>query len=84
VVIWDTGFYELAELKEGKITFFLKGKNLRGVFTLTFLKGRGKGNQWLLIKKRDEYAHHNWRLETGLTPEKKARLRELIPPCKTA
>ena len=83
-MIWDTGSYELAELKEGKITFFLKGKNLRGAFTLAFLKGRGKGNEWLLIKKRDEYAHHSWKLETSLTPEKKARLRELIPPCKTA
>jgi bifunctional non-homologous end joining protein LigD len=48
VVIWDRGSLELVEHKEGKITFFLKGENLQGAFTLTLLKGRGKGNQWLL------------------------------------
>lgn len=82
VVIWDRGSFELVELKEGKMTFFLKGENLKGAFTLTLLKGRG--NQWLLIKKKDEYARRNWNLETSLTPEKRAQLRELIPPCKTA
>lgn len=84
VVIWDRGSYELVELKEGKINFSLKGKNLKGAFTLTLLKGRGKGNEWLLIKKKDQYARHSWKLETRLTPEKKAQLSELIPPCKTA
>jgi bifunctional non-homologous end joining protein LigD len=84
VVIWDRGSYELVELKEGKINFFLKGENLKGAFTLTLLKGRGKGNEWLLIKRKDQYAHHNWKLEAGLTPEKKSQLRELIPPCNTA
>jgi len=84
VVIWDRGSYELLELKQGKITFFLNGGKLKGAFTLTLLKERGKGNEWLLIKKRDEYAQPGWRLEKILTPEKKGRLKELIPPCKTA
>jgi bifunctional non-homologous end joining protein LigD len=83
VVIWDKGSYRLVELKKGKITFFLKGEKLKGTFTLTFLKGRGKGNEWLLIKKKDRYAQLNWRLETNLTREKKGQLRERIPPCKT-
>lgn len=84
VVIWDSGSYELVELKQGKITFFLNGGKLKGAFTLTLLKERGKGNEWLLIKKKDQYAQPNWRLETSLTPEKQGQLRELIPPCKTA
>ena len=84
VVIWDRGSYELIEMKQGKITFFLNGEKLKGAFTLTLLKGRGKGNEWLLIKKKDQYAQPNWRLETGLTPEKQCQLKELIPPCKTA
>ena len=83
VVIWDSGSYELVELKQGKITFFLNGGKLKGAFTLTLLKGRGKGNEWLLIKKRDEYAQPGWRLEKILTSEKKGQLKELIPPCKT-
>ena len=53
VVIWDRGVYELIELKKETITFFLKGQKLKGAFTLTLLKGSRKGNEWLLIKKKD-------------------------------
>lgn len=84
VVIWDSGSYELVELKQGKITFFLNGGKLKGAFTLTLLKERGKGNEWLLIKKKDQYASTSWELKSGLTPEKQRELRERIPPCKTA
>jgi len=75
VAIWDRGSYELVEQKEGKITFLLKGENLKGAFTLMSLKGRGKGNEWLLIKKKDQYARRSWKLKTKLTPEKKAQLQ---------
>jgi len=84
VVIWDRGSYELVELKKEKITFFLNGEKLKGGFTLALLKGRGKGNEWLLIKKKDQYAQPSWKLKTSLTPEKKGLLRERTPPCKTA
>lgn len=84
VVIWDRGSYELVELKKEKITFFLNGEKLKGAFTLALLKGRGKGNEWLLIKKKDQYAQPSWKLKTSLTPEKKGLLRERTPPCKTA
>ena len=83
VVIWDRGSYELVELKKEKITFFLNGEKLKGAFTLALLKGRGKGNEWLLIKKKDQYAQPSWKLKTSLTPEKKGLLRERTPPCKT-
>ena len=82
VVIWDKGSYELLDLETGRITFVLKGEKLRGAFTLMRLKGRGKGNEWLLIKRKDEYALPNWKLDTGLTPERQAQLRERIPPCE--
>lgn len=84
VVIWDNGTYELKEKKADKISFDLKGKKLKGGFTLTRLKGRGKGNEWLLIKKKDEHAVDGWKLEVTLTPKKKASLKERVPPCETS
>jgi len=82
VVIWDRGSYELLEQEQGKVGFVLKGQKLKGAFTLMRLKGRGKGNEWLLIKRKDEYALPNWKLETDLAPERQARLTERIPPCE--
>jgi len=82
VVIWDRGLYELLEQEQGKLGFILKGQKLKGAFTLMHLKGRGKGNEWLLIKRKDEYALPNWKLETSLTREKRGQLRERIPPCE--
>ena len=82
VVIWDRGSFEPVEMKEGKTTFVLNGEKLKGGFTLTHLKGRGKGNEWLLIKKRDQYAQPNWKLERSITPDKKRELQERIPPCE--
>ena len=78
VVIWDTGTYELIEQREDKISFVLRGEKLKGGFTLTRLKA--KGDDWLLIKKRDEYALPDWKLEITLTPEKRTQLKERIPP----
>ncbi len=83
VVIWDRGTYKPVEMGQGRITFFLDGEKLKGAFTLTHLKGRGKRNEWLLIKKKDQYASSNWRLERSLTSEKQRELRERIHPCKT-
>jgi bifunctional non-homologous end joining protein LigD len=82
VVVWDTGPYKLLEQEQGKLGFVLQGEKLKGAFVLLFLKGRGKGNEWLLIKKKDEYAIPDWKLETSLTPEKKTQLKERIPPCE--
>ena len=82
VVIWDSGTYELIEQREDKISFVLRGEKLKGGFTLTRLKA--KGDDWLLIKKRDEYALPDWKLEITLTPEKRTQLKERIPPCKAS
>lgn len=45
-----------AMLAKGDLKFRLKGKRLKGDFGLIHIKGRragSKGNEWLLIKKRD-------------------------------
>ncbi len=84
VVMWDSGTYELLDRTDNKISFLLHGERLRGGFTLARIKGRGKGNEWLLIKKKDEYADPDWTLELALTPEKEASLKERVPPCETS
>lgn len=79
VVIWDSGTYIPLEQTEDNINFSLYGKKLKGDFVLIHM--RQKGHQWLLIKQKDKYASSEWKLEISLTPEKKARLKERIPPC---
>jgi bifunctional non-homologous end joining protein LigD len=61
VIIWDKGRYvPLADLsqslKDGKLVFELFGQRARGLFTLVRTKRGGtKGNQWLLMKKNDDW-----------------------------
>ena len=48
-----------AMLAKGDLKFRLKGKKLNGDFALVKMKGRrpgSKGNEWLMIKKHDEFA----------------------------
>jgi bifunctional non-homologous end joining protein LigD len=40
VVVWDSGDYNLLEEKKDRIAFFLKGKKLKGNFTLVRFKGK--------------------------------------------
>lgn len=65
VIIWDQGSWEFIEpgedpvkaVAQGKLTFGLNGKKLRGEWALIRIRGRSpKGNEWLLIKHRDKYA----------------------------
>jgi bifunctional non-homologous end joining protein LigD len=44
-----------AEIEAGKVSFTLRGKKLKGSWTLVRIAG-GSGKDWLLIKHRDEYA----------------------------
>lgn len=62
VIIWDRGTYEQggrvpwpAALERGHAVFVLHGQKLRGGFALQRTGADGKP-QWLLIKRRDEYA----------------------------
>jgi len=78
VVTWDTGTYEPVEWKEREIQFVLEGERLRGTFVLVLLK-RGKGNEWLLIKRKDEHAQTDWKIERALTPEREGQLEIRMP-----
>lgn len=66
VIIWDTGTWEFIEpgddpvkaLAGGKLTFRLQGKKMFGEWALVRIRGRSpKGNEWLLLKHRDEFAN---------------------------
>jgi bifunctional non-homologous end joining protein LigD len=68
VIIWDTGTWEFIEpgddpvkaVQQGKLAFRLYGKKMFGEWALVRIKGRSpKGNEWLLIKHRDQYASPN-------------------------
>ena len=87
VMLWDRGTYDLlgdlpakAQLERGDFKFRLHGQKLRGEFAIVRMKNRGKGNEWLLLKKKDEFADPNWDAEehdrsvsTGRTQEQIAR-----------
>jgi bifunctional non-homologous end joining protein LigD len=58
VTIWDKGSYEPAGdmeegLRMGRISFILHGSRLTGEFTLVRFKKGAKGNEWLMIKKKE-------------------------------
>jgi bifunctional non-homologous end joining protein LigD len=68
VIIWDNGQWEFIEpgddpvaaLKSGKLTFRMYGKKMFGEWALVRIGGRSKsdkGNEWLLLKHRDEFAN---------------------------
>jgi bifunctional non-homologous end joining protein LigD len=72
VMVWDEGTYHALEtpgteeagekallkgLKSGNIKFVLEGTKLKGEFTLVKIRSNtSKGNEWLLIKKKDKHA----------------------------
>ncbi|HTP89849.1 MAG TPA: DNA ligase D [Candidatus Acidoferrales bacterium] len=87
VMLWDRGSFELLggvpgdqQIARGDLKFRLHGEKLNGDFALVHMKGRGKGNEWLIIKKRDEFAAPGWDVEahaysvlSGRTQEEIAR-----------
>jgi bifunctional non-homologous end joining protein LigD len=65
VMLWDKGTWEPEGdphegLKKGKLSFTLKGKRLKGGFTLVRMRkgsgGKSARENWLLIKQRDDEA----------------------------
>ena len=92
VMLWDRGTYDLLgdatadeQLARGDFKFHLHGEKLNGDFALVRTK-RGKGNEWLLIKKKDAFASPGWdpedharSIKTGRTQEEIARE---LPPVK--
>ncbi|MCC6589841.1 MAG: DNA ligase D [Bryobacterales bacterium] len=66
VMLWDTGTYDLLgdvsaeeQIERGDFKFHLHGQKLRGDFALVRMK-TAKGNEWLLIKKKDEHAQASY------------------------
>ncbi len=78
VVTWDSGTYELIDWGEKEIVFELQGRKLRGGFALVKFKGQ-KGNEWLLIKRKDDHAAPGWKLERALTAERRKGLEVREP-----
>jgi bifunctional non-homologous end joining protein LigD len=70
VMLWDRGTYELLgdksaqeQLARGDFKFKLHGEKLKGEFAIVHMKVRGKGNEWLLLKKKDAEARPGWDVE---------------------
>ncbi|HWD00465.1 MAG TPA: DNA polymerase ligase N-terminal domain-containing protein [Candidatus Sulfopaludibacter sp.] len=85
VMLWDRGTFELIgdasgeeQMKRGDLKFRLHGEKLNGDFALVLMKGRGKGNEWLIIKKRDEFAVEGWDVEAHATSALSGRTQEEI------
>lgn len=88
VIVWDNGTYApdeptpnpqktlLADLNKGHLSFILKGKKLKGEFSLIKLKGKQE-NAWLLIKKNDPYATENDVLNKNKSVVSQRTLEEL-------
>ena len=69
----DTG------MEKGKLRFVLHGKKLKGEFSMVRSRfgSNQRGNQWLLMKKKDEFADEQFVLKRILDYGSK---RDLQPP----
>lgn len=65
VMLWDKGTWEPVEddpakaLRNGKLSFTLKGERLKGEWALVRMRSRDdddEGKNWLLLKHKDEFA----------------------------
>ncbi|MBC7925629.1 MAG: DNA ligase D, partial [Bryobacteraceae bacterium] len=85
VMLWDRGTFDLLgtgtaeeQIARGDLKFRLHGEKIKGEFAIVLMKGRGKGNEWLLIKKRDEFADENFDIESLAWSVKTRRSQEEI------
>src|SRR3954451_13645099 len=85
VMLWDRGTFELLgdvsgadQIARGDLKFHLDGEKLKGDFALVHMKGRGKGNEWLIIKKRDDFAVPGWDVEAHAYSVLSGRTQEEI------
>jgi bifunctional non-homologous end joining protein LigD len=63
VMLWDQGTWEptgdpKAGLKKGHLAFTLHGERLKGGWDLIRMRGDGKRENWLLIKRKDNEARN--------------------------
>jgi bifunctional non-homologous end joining protein LigD len=85
VMLWDRGTFELEgdatgleQIARGDLKFTLHGEKLTGSFVLVHMKNRGKGNEWLIIKHRDETVQPGWDIENFAYSVKTGRTQEEI------
>ncbi|HVW84102.1 MAG TPA: DNA polymerase ligase N-terminal domain-containing protein [Bryobacteraceae bacterium] len=85
VMLWDRGTFELigeedgmAQIARGDLKFRLHGEKLSGTWALVHMKNRGKGNEWLIIKKKDEAAQTGFDIEQLAYSVKTGRTQEEI------
>src|SRR5205823_5154158 len=75
------------QIKRGDLKFRLHGEKLNGEFALVHMRGRGKGNEWLIIKKKDAFAQPGWNIEdharSVLTGRSQQEIAKDLPPVKT-
>src|SRR5271169_1161097 len=90
VMLWDRGTFELLgdatpeeQLARGDFKFHLHGDKLNGDFALVRTK-RGKGNEWLLLKKKDAFAKAGWDTEDHARSVSTGRTQEEIAQELTA
>jgi bifunctional non-homologous end joining protein LigD len=85
VMLWDRGTFDLIgdatgleQMARGDLKFHLHGEKLNGDFALVLMKGRGKGNEWLILKKRDQFAVEGWDVEAHAASVLSGRTQEEI------
>jgi bifunctional non-homologous end joining protein LigD len=85
VMLWDRGTFDLIgdstgleQIARGDLKFHLHGEKLNGDFALVLMKGRGKGNEWLILKKRDQLAVEGWDVEAHAASVLSGRTQEEI------
>src|SRR6185369_16086018 len=94
VMLWDRGDFEvlgdmppLDQLARGDLKFRLHGEKLKGDYAIVHMKVKGKGNDWLLIKKRDEFAAPGWDIEghaySVLSGRTQTEIAQNLPARKT-
>jgi bifunctional non-homologous end joining protein LigD len=94
VMLWDRGTYELLgqgtaqeQIARGDFKFRIHGQKIRGEFALVHMRNRGKGNEWLLIKKRDADAQPGWNVEdharSVLTGRTQQEIADNLPALST-
>ncbi len=89
VMLWDIGSYDVLgdataqeQIARGDFKFALHGHKLNGSFALVRMKprpnSRGKQEEWLLIKKPDEFAVAGWDVENFASSAATQRSQEKI------
>jgi len=88
VIVWDWGTWELVKgddplkaIEEGDLHFELHGEKLNGRFVLVHSdrdQGRSGREQWLLLKKNDEFAVPGWNAEDYSQSVKSGRTNDEV------